>query len=72
MLIKDEQEKTVTIHLSAREAGAISADIIENGAKAGNAALALANLLREQGYIPDTEGEPRYEWAGPDDLPTPG
>ncbi|MBU2808165.1 hypothetical protein HF285_07810 [Acidithiobacillus ferrooxidans F221] len=72
MLIKDEQEKTVTIHLSAHEAGAISTDIIENSAKAGNAALALANLLREQGYIPDTEGEPRYEWAGPDDLPASG
>lgn len=72
MLIKDEQEKTVTIHLSAHEAGAISADIIENGGKAGNVALALAKLLQEQGYIPGTEGEPRYEWAGPDDLPTPG
>ncbi|MCL5979560.1 MAG: hypothetical protein M1488_02520 [Gammaproteobacteria bacterium] len=72
MLIKDEQEKTVTIYLSAHEAGAISADIIENSAKAGNAALALAKLLQEQGYSPSAKGEPRYEWAGPDDLPTPG
>ncbi|MHB1202311.1 MAG: hypothetical protein ACYCZC_04100 [Acidithiobacillus sp.] len=72
MLIKDEQEKTVTIYLSAQEAGAISSNIIENSAKAGDAAMALAKLLQEQGYIPRTAGAPRYEWVGPDDLPTPG
>lgn len=72
MRIKDEQDETVTIYLSAQEAGAISANIIENSAKAGDTAMALAQLLREQGYIPIAAGVPRYEWVGPDDLPTTG
>ncbi len=67
MRIKNEDKDSVTLELSAAEAGRIAADLTGHTQIAGDQALALARLLRDQGYFLEPAVSARTEWAGPDD-----
>ncbi|MDA8391174.1 MAG: hypothetical protein M0Z76_10680 [Gammaproteobacteria bacterium] len=67
MHIKREEADSVTVELTAAEAGHIAADLMENAALAGADGQALARLLKDQGYFLKLAASPRTEWIGPDD-----
>ncbi|MDA8361358.1 MAG: hypothetical protein M0Z44_05085 [Gammaproteobacteria bacterium] len=67
MHIKREDTDSVTLELTATEAGHIAADLTENTAVAGSEGQTLAKLLKDQGYFLALSSSPRTEWIGPDD-----
>ena len=67
MYIKSEDADSVTLELTATEAGHIAADLLDNKDLAGEQAQALAELLKKQGYFAKLETPPRTEWGGPYD-----
>lgn len=66
MRIKSEEKAAVTIVLDAEEAAHIAADILAQPEAAGTVAVALATLLRDQGFCRAPVVSQRTEWAGPD------
>ncbi|WP_414039894.1 hypothetical protein ACJU26_12155 [Acidithiobacillus sp. M4-SHS-6] len=70
MQIREEKEHSVELQLTAAEAEHVARNILDNGKLAGDAAVALAELLQKEGFTPDKlAAEPlRHEWKNPDDM----
>jgi len=70
MQIREEQEQSVEVILTAHEAAQIASNILANPKAAGPGAVALAELLQKEGFTAaQTQVPPdRYEWKTPDDM----
>ncbi|HUX18884.1 MAG TPA: hypothetical protein VMV63_06830 [Acidithiobacillus sp.] len=70
MQIREEQEQSVEVILTAHEAAQIASNILANPKTAGPGAVALAELLQKEGFTAArTQAPPdRYEWKTPDDM----
>ncbi len=71
MQIRDEQESSVELVLTAAEAEHIASNIMENTKLAGAGAVALAELLQKAGFTAGKIPKEalRHEWKRPDDMP---
>jgi len=67
MRVMTEEVHSVVFELSLEEAGHIAADILAKEKPAGVAAVAMANLFRDQGLFLEPTVSSRMEWAGPDE-----
>lgn len=69
MQIREEQEQSVEVILTAYEAAQIASNILANPKAAGPGAVALADLLQKEGFtVAQTQAPDRYEWKTPDDM----
>ncbi len=69
MQIREEQEQSVEVVLTTHEAAQIASNILENQKAAGPGAVALAELLRKEGFTAaQSQVSDRYEWKTPDDI----
>lgn len=70
MRVKTEGSDFVEIELTADEAGRVAADILAQQKISGEAAVAVAEKLENEGLYSKPSVPHRMEWAGPDDLET--
>ncbi len=67
MRIETEGKDFAILALSTEEASHLAADILSQGAVAGDRAVAVAQKLKEAGLCHELVVSRRMEWAGPDD-----